>query len=497
MFVRVSRCEKHVVRLAKLRGMAARAPIRSRPRMDPRRDVGDERKRFAPMSLEDGPLDLSYAQWQKKVIPQLPSLDHEELRRVLLKAEHLVPLLPLRDFMDAWLSAARAAMEKMPLASWALAAKLGARPDKGFFDEFVATMARKQRASMDFVMFDIVEVMQKWGGTAETMKPFLTVWEAANVEKMRSDGLVHYRVVTVLSHLGYVPSAAYLQEWVRVAMGRLPHTLEKPDGIAFWNLASAAALLPTEDLSVTRALLEAWANERPRCEGVEGKILVNSLIRLADVSFRPPADWIESVANELWERLPELDLAVVLMPLSLLVTPSRDVNAVAELAQTWAEMTIKSVKGWQPHVLGNTLASLVRMQMGPSVIGKDWYRAWLRAARSFDTLPEAAMAADVDSYNEAELLVKCHDALTHIFKPIEWKDKSLSSATRASRVIRQLQDMRTLQLNHRNMAAWWLACAKDCVPFRRHQVELVSQLLRDVGAHQQVAEWEAISRRTQ
>ncbi len=433
----------------------------------------------------------AYLTWQRQLMPKLAELDHEGLRYSLFEAEKRLPLLPDQEFLDAWLEATKPVLRHVGVATWELAESLGARPDQEFMRLLGLATADVQKRRPETVpaMFSLFEVMQRWGGTRETMGPFLKEWETAALAAMRERKSQHLYsgVGTVFHNIGYMPSRDFVHEWITNARLELPEIIQRSKHArAVWKIMNCAALMPTDEKALVLPLLEQWAQEKPRFDGLSEKGLLVTLYNLGDSGFEPHAHWVEEVSAELLRRLPKFceRHATYLSALSSLVTPERDKAAMCALARAWAAATIGQVLKWPARALVESFAVLMRLQMGPTVIGVHWFRTWLLAARR-----ASGRHVQLGNYGARDLLLECRAAANDIVAPLSWKLGEVNAA-KAARMLRQLEDFAALDLTEDWIIRMWLHEAMKVDTYQCHHVQRAARRLRNVGAEWAVQEWE-------
>ncbi len=421
--------------------------------------------------------------------PSLAELNAEDLKQILIEAEKWSPRLPQPDFMNAWLGAARLVMTQLRPPTWVLAEQLGAKPDREFLKEFGLAARELQLASPEFSFFHLLEVQCKWGATAATVGPFLDMWQKAHSRHIRVTGHVRSGLISVFRYLDCMPSDEFVQEWVHAASVHLPTLAHADKAESFWSLVNAATQLPVEDPAVLYPVFDSCAAMRPACEHVPVKKIVNLMIGLADLGYKPSQALVKDLANAVLKKLPEAENhhSVVLMKaFSELVVPARDAKVVDALLVAWVEAILPHLCMWKTDVLVSALAVVVRLQAGPSVIGQEWFKAWQRAASAlcgFDPI--------FGSVDNPRLLHRCQELAFRIFLPTQFIDNSWTAATVAIRAMRDLQDMRTLRLDDPKLTKLWVEHAKAKGSFRKYHVQRAAQYLRDLGASDAAVEWEA------
>ncbi len=450
----------------------------------------------SPHAIRQHEVDETYVAWQRQEIPRLAGLGHAQLKGVLFEAEKRLPLLPEPEFMQAWLEAARREMTQMSVAAWLVAEKLGARPDKEYLREFGAAAGQVQTRRIDMIMNDLLDLQLKWGGTLETMKPFLEAWTQAEVLKMRKTD-PHPRVDTawMFRELEFTPSNEYVEEWARVAANHASELVQGVNGRGFWFLMNSLALMPTQDVTLVLPALRDFTRLTPRFDNVSVLRLVHTLLCFADVSHQPPEEWIEAVAAELTNRVGQMDrerLPTIIQAVAGVASPAKDSTAVQEFARAWAAASRTELPGWHANFLVTAFAALVRLGVGPGVIGREWFEAWLKAAQEQARLP-LDPRSEQDVFSNQQLLRECHAIAKRIYAPIKWESHSLSASTKATRLVRDLRDLRALKLTDRALLRAWLDIAEQIGLFRRHQVQLVARYLRELGAEDMAQEWERTS----
>ncbi len=443
---------------------------------------------LSPPSLNarDAPKLVPFVRWQRQLVPLLPDFDADELRKVLDEADKWLPLVPEQLFMETWLKAADRVMDRMSHSAWMMAEKLGARPSAEYLQRLALVARDRQLNNPNWTMFETVDLLYRWGGRLQQLRPLLETWETNHTRHMRERGHVHFITATVLADLGYVPSVEFVHEWVRAAEVTLPILRQHTNGTAFWNLLNSTLRVPCDDVSVFDPLLEAWIAQGPHFAGVSEKRLVGTLSCMADVGYQPPEYWIKEIADELLKRLPNAQQPVALVRfLADLATPGRDSSAVTAFVHAWVAATQGTMSSWHADALVGSLAAMVRMQMGPGEIGDEWFRKWLQAAQSL-----AGRQGGAREYEGQLLLKACRAAATRIFVPLEWIDLSFPATVKAARAVRQLRTMRTLRFDDAALLRSWVDIALSTHSFRSYQVAAVARCLRDLSAEDMAQEWE-------
>ncbi len=490
MFARGARFRTDVLRCALVRHMsdAGEGAARALPTLKIVRATQSGSAPTTGLRPREVRKDQSYAAWQKELGPQLKFLGPDGLKCVVYEAEKRLPHLPEPEFMEAWLQACKPVIESMPPAFWFIVERLGARPDKKFLEAFGVAAAEVQRRRPTYSMFELLEVQQRWGGTRQTMKPFLKEWERAQVANMRNTGFVRAGVASIFADIGHIPSIEFVDEWIRTAAKEMSGLLQEPDAKKFWNLISAAAMMPANDASVMAPVLAAFIKQRLQF-GVSENVLVSALACLADCGCHPPAEWIEEICAELLRLLPEshlYDSVLFIRPLSLLATPARDAHAVKPFVRAWAAATQQRALPSR-RALVESLASLMRLDMGPSVIGKQWFESWFRAVQSHDNVSYASIVFEGD---EEQLLNACCALAARIFDPLAFLGtRAATVSAKRLRMVRQLEDLSAVQVRDTKVLKGWLEAALELGRFRSASVSRVSGWLRALEADDLAERW--------
>ncbi len=431
--------------------------------------------------------ETAYLAWQGRVKPQLAKLDHNGLRNVLFDAEKQLPLVPEKEFLDAWLEASKPLMPRLPVSIWELTEKLGAQPTKEFVRLLGLAARDRQLKNQSIVLDTLVHVMLRWRGTPEAMEPYLAAVGEAVVTGIRVQGTgrLYTGVAEKFHEAGYVPSREFLQEWITNARRLLPKLVGAK---AVWRLMDTAALVPTDDPTLALPLIEEWVQQKPRMDGVSDAMLISALLHFADFGLKPPSDWIDEVSAELLRRLGKSDdrtACCMLKAMSTLVTPERDQETATSFAYTWARVSAARVKKWPGHALVESLAAAVRLRMHPDEIGEHWFATWLLAAHR-------RLGRDANSKEDIEqdLLARCRSAARDLFVPWRWEGADVPFVVKSVHLLRQLRDVHALNLKDDHVIRLWLAEAKHVGGFRHHQVERAAQYLRDLGAEEAAQGWE-------
>ncbi len=478
-------------RILTVRGVAAAGtPAPKMQRHPPLRVPDEVKQQWARMERDGGAEYDEYGAWQHGVLPQLSRMDSNGLRIVLMQLGDTLPVLPLPEFMNAWLERAKACMGDMPLNVWKLTDQLQAKPDREFMRVCGLAARDMQLRNPSFNFHELLTVQRNWGASIDTMRPFVEAWIQCDVQRMRAGQFRYFGAVRVLAEVGCVANDDYVQEWLQAARMHLHTMVRQGDAKAVWNLTGAVAAMPVDDTSVLFPLLKECVDNVPDLVNVPDKRLVSTLISIADCGYSPPIEWLLAVSAELKKRIPHVyskHALTFLRTFSDLVTPAMDRSAVAELAELWARTTIGGLHNWHEDALVGALAALARLRTGPSVVGKLWFEAWLHAG-----LTRYGVKPNMQEFQEQQLLRYCRAVAMQIFKPLKWKDQDgLTRATKATLAIRELRDMRTLQIDTEETVAAWVKSALEVGYFRRNQVACASEYLRGLRAPDKALEWES------
>ncbi len=488
MLRRVSVCHACLVRstASRSRSAFARGAVGN---VQPK--IAREAQPIAAISERAGSKEEAFVAWQRRLMPQLAELDFQGLRNAMLEAEKRLPLLPEKEFLDAWLEATKPVMTQVPMATWEVAQKLGAWPNKEFMFEFGLAAQDMQQRRHDILLFTLVDVMLRWGGTLETMGPFLAQMEKTASNRIRgpdSRGL-YTGVMVRFSGAGYTPSREFVRQWVGNAMFNLADLMHHDrDATAVWDFMSTVATVPTDDMTLVWPLMEKWAQEKPRFEGLTDRKLITTLFDLVDCWFEPPADWIKELSTEMIKRLAgasERSGSSMMRALSALATPKRDFEAAESFAKVWAAATLTSMSKWPSHALIESLAALFRLRIGPGVIGEQWFQAWLESAHGL--VGRKGKEKERDGQN---VLISCRQVAFDLAGPRPWDGTQMPVAGKVSRLMRQLQDVQALDLNDGRVIGMWLDRAMVVDGFRRHHVQRAARYLRDLGSREAAQLWE-------
>ncbi len=445
------------------------------------RSFGDEQALRAPRVAASDP---KYTAWLEELRPRLADLDHLGLHNVLLEAEKRLPQLPGHGFMKAWFEAALPAMSKMTMPTWELAEKLGGFPSEAFLRAFGLVARDMQRRSPRFAMHDMLDLQYRWGGTEESMRPFLEAWEDVQTSMMRRRGRLRTGTTMVFQEIGYTVGNEFTGEWIRAASRGL-----REDMSSYWQVMNSAVTMPVEDVRLLFPLLDEFTRTVPPFEGNWEKKVLNTLIGMADAGYQPPAEWIAQVSSALLEQMPKVKerrMSSFFKALSGVASPLRDRDAMTNLAAAWTSSTLAQLCQWPAHCLVDSLGALIRLQLGPSEIGREWFHKWLQSARAFC----AGSNASTQELAGEELVEACRKIAVSIVVPTRWNDLALRRTGRALRSLRELRDFHDLKLSDPLKLRNWLDSAKDLDSFRNHQVEHVAQYLRSLGADAMAREWE-------
>ncbi len=429
---------------------------------------------------------------REKVAPAVATkfegLDHSALEALLREQGKKLPSLPQAHFMRAWLQAAEPVIAELPIETWVLADLLGARPGESFLREF-AVAATKGPAH---ARGSQLRLQRKWGTDLETMKPFLKVWEDEEIVRLEKTGFLEYDAVEMMEEFAYAPSTEYVEAWVMAAIKHLPWSVKQLGFAPFSRLLVHSVSLPVEDIAPLLPLLDQLVTKIVPLREIPEKSLVKFSQGLADLGYQFTEEGFSSYAALLHDRLPFVEQSLIgtlLRPLSWLADPVRDVKAVTPFVQTWAQLAAPQLKTWHRSVLISSLAALVRLQVGPRVIGIEWFRAWLEASCDY---VEGSCVMQSDC-SEAELLQACRKTATEMFWPEKLSDRNQSK--RAFVAVRQLCNMQTLEFNDAAKIQSWVVNALTVGRFRQYQVKRVSRLLRQLGAVHEANVWDECSAR--
>ncbi len=154
----------------------------------------------------------AFLAWQQRLKPQLANLSPDALSLALLEVENKwLPLLPEKDFMDAWLDASKPVMAKMHLKVWVRALNLGAKPDKDFVLQLAVAATDEVLRSYDSLPFTFLHTMCLWGATLETLGPLFEESEKLVLAQLRSQNArcLFTKAPEAFQQAGYVPSSEF------------------------------------------------------------------------------------------------------------------------------------------------------------------------------------------------------------------------------------------------------------------------------------------------
>ncbi len=423
----------------------------------------------------------AFLAWQQRLRPQLADLDPGALNLALLEAEKKwLPLLPEKDFMDAWLDASKPVMTEMHLMAWVRAQKLGAQPDTDFVLQLAVAATDQVLRSCDSLTFNVMYAIYKWGGTLETMRPLLEAGEKAVLAQLRSQNArcLFTNAPEVFQQVGYIPSKEFVRFWV----ANLNPALRVINQEALPRILTATARMPTDDASLLFPLLNELTAKKTLFKKSDPKLLLSMLWHLGDLGFEPPVDWLKEASIDLlakMQRASDRECWNMLVALGQFATPVREKESVA----LWFAQT-RSMSKMLNNALIEVLAAMLRLGIILHATGEQWCRSWLQEA--YRRIGRGGVAADC---SVRDLLLACRDAAVSLMEPIYWS-LDMPAAAKASCLMRRLRDLFSLSLYDACIIRMWLEQAKEVGRFRRYQVGRASEHLRDLGAEDAAQEWE-------